>query len=531
MNELTQPPTLYLAKRIHTRDPAQPQARGLLVADGRVVDVGSNLAELRRVAGEVIDLGDAVVLPGLVDAHFHLAWLGRTLRQLDLRAVRSVDELWQRVRELDRSLASGEWLVGTGWDTTDWPARALPSADELERELPGRRVWLVRVDGHAALASRAALAVAGLGEHTVVAEGGELGRGADGRLDGLVVDRAMEAVERLLPKATDDELEREFVAAQRACLAAGLVGGHEMSGGARELNALARLDARGALAMMVDVYLSCALDETMELVAKHRPSDRLRIRGVKLFADGALGSHGALLREPYADAPHTCGLAVTQADELRRIALAAANRGLAVAIHAIGDAAADAAVAALAALPPTREGVPHRLEHAELLHDEHIATLARVGAVASMQPVHYVSDARWLPARIGASRLPLVSRFASVLAAGGRLCFGSDAPVESENPWLGLEAAVNRDDGALGPLTGRTVREALSLDAALHAHTEAAYAAVGREGGRLVAGAPAHFVAVDRDPFEVTDLKQVQTLVAAPFGRPARGVGGDTQSY
>lgn len=523
MSERRQAPTLYLAKRIYTRDPAQPQARGLLVAEGRVVGVGSNVAELRRAAGEVVELGDAVMLPGLVDAHFHLAWLGRTLRRLDLRAVRSVAELWQRVRELDGSLAPGEWLVGTGWDTTDWPARALPSADELERELPGRRLWLVRVDGHAALASRAALAAAGLHEGTHVDEGGELGRGADGRLNGLVVDRAMEAVERLLPKPTDDELERELVAAQRACLAAGLVGGHEMSGGAREIGALARLDARGALSLLVDVYLSCSLDEALDLVGKHTPSDRLRIRGVKLFADGALGSHGALLREPYCDAPHTCGLAVTHADELRRIALAAANHGLAVAIHAIGDAAADAAVAALAALPATPDGAPHRLEHAELLHDEHIATLSRAGAVASMQPVHYVSDARWLPARIGGSRLRLVSRFASVLAGGGRLCFGSDAPVESENPWLGLAAAVNRDDGALGPVTERSVREAISFDAALHAHTEAAHAAVGREGGRLVAGASAHFVAVDRDPFEVTDLKQVQTLVAAPFGRPAYG--------
>ena len=478
---------LVRAATVWTLDPARPRAEAVGIRDGVIVAVGG--------AGDVrgalcrpreLDLGPATVVPGLVDAHGHLLLLGQRLGAVDLSGCRSAEEIASRVAVRASLSPKGAWIRGGGWDQNLFTDGAFPDRAWLDRNVPDHPVFLERVDAHAALLNAAALALTGL-DGSPDPEGGRTLRDPRGRPTGVVLDAAMEAAARHLPRPSQTELEWQLLAAMRACAAVGLVGVHEAGLDRDTFAALARLGSRGELP--IRVYAMARFGEPrFEQTLAHGPvvGERLSMRAVKFFLDGALGSRGAALFDDYSDAPGERGLYNGPAD-LEGALCAVLSAGFQPACHAIGDRANALALDALerAQRRSGRTDLRPRIEHAQVLRPEDLARFSRAGIVASMQPAHAVSDAGWAQRRLGPARLSCAYAFKALRAAGARLAFGSDFPIEAPDPLRGLLAA----------------RSGLSPSDALEGFTAgAAWAAFEeRLAGRIAPGRRADLTAFDRD--------------------------------
>jgi predicted amidohydrolase YtcJ len=492
--------------------PVQPAGAvhgGLAVRGGRIAYVGSDAGALalRGPATQVIDLSGRAVTPGLIDAHSHLAGLGEALEEVDLIGAASYDEVIRRVREAAGRLPAGAWLRGRGWDQNRWPDRSFPTHQALSRAVPDHPVWLTRVDGHAALLNARAMAALGIDAAVRDPVGGRLLRDAAGQPTGVLVDRAMGLAK--LPAPTAADRQRRLAAAARHCVEVGLTTVTDMGIGAADYDAYAELRRGGRLPLRAALFLTdddALLERWFARGPELDPAARVTVRGVKMYADGALGSRGAALLEPYSDDPGNLGLLVTAGDHLEAVARQAAAHGFQVAIHAIGDRGGLVALDAMEhALGGPRPELRFRLEHAQVLRLQDIARLARLGIVASMQPTHATSDMPWARNRLGERRLEGAYAWRKVLAAGGRLALGSDFPVESADPRLGLYAAITRQDLAGQPPGGWLPGERLSREEALRGFTlDAAWSLfLEPEIGSLEVGKRADLVVFARDPMTV----------------------------
>jgi predicted amidohydrolase YtcJ len=491
--------------------PVQPPpavAGSLAVRGGRIVYLGDDggAEAWRGKATRVIDLAGRAVVPGLIDAHSHLLGLGSALGEIDLRGAASFDEAVRRVREAASHVSAGGWLRGRGWDQNLWPGKAFPSHQPLSRAVPDHPVWLTRVDGHAALLNARAMAVLGIDAGTKDPVGGRLPRDAAGQPTGVLVDRAMELAAGRIPPPTPAELQSRLLAAARHCLERGLTTVTDMGVDESAYAAYSELRRAGRLPLRVALFLS---DEEALLArwfargAEIDPKARLQVRGVKMYADGALGSRGAALLEPYSDDPGNLGLLVTAGAHLEEVARRAASHGFQVAIHAIGDRGGLLALDAMErALGGPHPELRFRLEHAQVLRVQDIERMARLGIIASMQPTHATSDMPWAQDRLGEARLERAYAWRKVLAAGGRLALGSDFPVESADPRLGLYAAVTRQDLDGQPPGGWLPGERLTREEALRGFTlDAAWSVfLESEVGSLTPGKRADLVVFARDP-------------------------------
>lgn len=512
--------------RIRTLDPERPVVEALAVAGGRVVELGPRAEIVRRIGPEteILDLEGATAVPGLVDAHLHLEGVGNRLHTLDLVG-QELRALLDAVAEAAAARPPGTPILGRGWDQTTWsqgdcpegtepcldPA-GFPTRDLLDRVAPNHPVVLTRVDGHARWANGAALALGGIDTKTPDPAGGRIGRDADGRPSGLLVDNAMRLVTERLPKTSAEALKRRLLDAQRELLSVGLTAVHEMSGSPAMWTALSALEAEGRLKLRVFFYL-WGQDGDLDALIDRFPTEglgpdaRLRRVGVKLMADGALGSRGAALLAPYADADHD-GALLLSPEALGRRARIAAEHGLAPAVHAIGDRANRVVLDELGALRAARGGtwgrLRPRIEHAQILHPEDMPRLAALGVVASMQPTHATTDMRWAEARLGPDRLAGAYAWARLRTSGATLAAGSDAPVESPDPVAGIYAARTRTDRRGQPEGGWRPEERLSGAAALAAFTRGPAWAVGAEDelGRLSVGHRADLTVLSVDPVE-----------------------------
>ncbi len=522
---------IYVGGNIYTMDASRPRAAALAIRDGRIVAVGSD-AQIRRLAGaetKVHDLAGRTVLPGLIDAHGHIGGLGSFgLGRLDLSQAAGFEDVLRAVEARVRQARPGEWILGGRWDHESWPDRKLPTHERLSEVSPENPVWLTRVDGHAGLANAAAMKLSGVTRETQSPEGGEILRGDRGEPTGIFVDNAKGLITRHVQAAAAGP--RELVLkAQEMCLSVGLTGVHDAGVSAGEIEVYRELAAEGRLRLriyaMIHGQLALPYFEQNKLLI----GERLTVRACKLYADGAMGSRGAWLLAPYADRPTDAegrpyaGLAVMRPEFIRRVAEQALRHGYQVCTHAIGDRGnretLDAYEAALngAARPADHR---FRIEHAQLLSPEDIPRFAKLGVIASMQPTHCTSDMRWVEDRVGSERARGAYAWASLLRSGAVLAGGSDFPVESHNPFLGLYAAVTRQNREGRPAGGWRAEQRMTREEALRAFTlGAAYAAFEeQQKGSLEAGKLADFVVIDRDimtcePGEIAGTKVLVTVI------------------
>ena len=498
--------------------PVQPPGRvegSLAVRGGRIVYLGSDAGadRLRGPKTRVIDLAGRAVTPGLIDAHSHLGGLGEALQEVDLGGAATYDEVVRRVREAARALPAGSWVRGRGWDQNRWPEKRFPTHQALSAAVPDHPVWLDRVDGHAALVNARAMAILGLDAATRDPSGGRFLRDEAGRPTGVLIDNAKGIEEARLPAPSDEDRRRMLRRAARHCVELGLTTVTDMGIGDGEYRAYAALRQAGELPLRAAVFLGDDKDllaRWFERGPEIDPDARLTVRGVKMYIDGALGSRGAALLEPYSDDPGNLGLLVSTGDHLEEVARQAAARGFQVAIHAIGDRGGLVALDAMErALGGPRPAARFRLEHSQILRPQDIERMARLGIIASMQPTHATSDMPWAGDRVGQRRLAGAYAWRKVLNAGGRLALGSDFPVESADPRLGLYAAVTRQDLQGNPPGGWMPGERLTREEALRGFTlDAAWSLfLDREVGSLEVGKRADLTVFAQDLMTVPEIE------------------------
>lgn len=503
--------TLVTAARIHTMDPAQPLATALVHDEaGRILAVGDAATlRTRYPKAAVADFAGATIIPGLIDAHGHVSGLGMAELTANLVGATSEADVVARLKAFAATLPSTDsWVVGRGWDQNLWPGRAFPSAAVLDAAFPDRPVWLSRVDGHAGWANSAALRQVKRDLHgDWQPEGGRIER-RDGAPTGIFIDLAMGLVEGAMPATDEATATRALELGMRRAVQHGLTGVHDAGVGLSELRRYMRLADAGRMPLRINAWAdgdSQALQWLCDNGLYQHGGGRLQMRAVKVFADGALGSRGAALLADYSDDPGNRGLMLNTPAQLLAIARKAKGCGVQVATHAIGDAGnrnvIDAYEQALGA-DGLRRDHRWRIEHTQVIALEDIPRLARNGFIASMQPTHATSDMPWAEARLGPSRALGAYAWRHLRDAGVRLAFGSDFPVESVDPRLGLYAAVTRSDLEGRPAGGWMPQEKVTLFEALRGFTvDAAWAGFAEaEVGSLQAGKRADFVVLDADP-------------------------------
>jgi predicted amidohydrolase YtcJ len=513
--------------RIYTVDESRPVVEALAVRGGRILFAGSarEAMALRGSATRVLDLDGRTVIPGMVDAHAHLLGLGEMLRNVDLVGTRSYDEVIARTAARAKTLPAGAWVLGRGWDQNQWGDTRFPTHDALSRAIPDHPVVLGRIDGHAVLANAAAMRAAGITAATKDPEGGRIVRDAQGNPTGVFVDNAEGLVTRAMADLSRDEKRTAIRNAITEMHRWGLVGMHDAGAGAEVLGIYEELGKAGQL----DLRLYAMIADDSAAIARAFAQgprsglydDHLWIRSVKLYADGALGSRGAALLEPYTDDPGNTGLLVSAPRHIEAVAERALRAGFQVNTHAIGDRGnrlvLDAYEAALKAVPAADHRF--RVEHAQILNHQDIPRFAELGVIPSMQAVHQTSDMYWAGNRLGVGRLLGAYAWRSLLATGVPVPNGSDFPVEQVNPLLSFHSAVTRQDANNWPAGGWHAEQRMTREEALKSMTIwPAYAAFQEPVmGSLTPGKHADFVVLDRDIMTVGDADILGTRVLATY--------------
>jgi predicted amidohydrolase YtcJ len=504
-----------------TRDGKVARFTGLLIgSDGRVKKL---LARGDKRPDRGLDFRHdgkgRVLLPGLIDAHGHVMGLGMKAMSLDLTSARTLAEAQAMIAAYARANPDRGWIIGAGWNQEQWGLGRFPTAADIDAVVPDRPVWLERVDGHAGWANSAALRAAKVDAKSVSPAGGRIEKLPNGAPAGVFVDAAAELVQKVVPLPQPRERDVALSKAQAILLQNGITAIADMGTSVDDWNVFRRAGDAGVLKVRIISY--AAGIEPALAVAGAGPTpwlydDRLRMVGIKLYSDGALGSRGAWLKQPYADAPKETGLGFMDDAKLRNLMVRAAMDKLQVAVHAIGDRANAQALAAIEEIAPSyRDDRRWRIEHVQVLDVADIPRLGRHGVIASMQPVHQTSDRTMAEARLGPARLAGAYAWESIRRAGGRLAFGSDVPVESPNPFMGLAAAITREGPDGQPFGGWQPQERVARDVALAGFTTgAAYAGFAEDRiGSLEPGKRADFILVDVDPLESTPAELRATKV------------------
>ena len=507
-------------------DPATVEAV-IVGPDGRIVGTAPPLSkDWSEDEVEIIDLAGAVMFPGFTDAHAHLQGIGERELLLNLEGTASIDELVTRVEAELQGMAPGEILFGRGWIETGWPEGRMPAAADLDMVSPDNPVILVRADGHALVANTAALKAAGIYDIAADPTGGFTERDENSKATGIVIDESMYPVMALLERPTYDQMQHALEIGAKTYASRGWTGVHNMSADREHGRLLKELDEGGRLPLRV----YNAFDPNGSEIAKTRQYETSKVtnRAVKLYVDGALGSRGALLIEPYSDRPETSGLEILDIYGLHNEMMDAEEDGVQLSIHAIGDLANRRILEKFEELGYGAD-LRWRIEHAQMLHPDDIARLAASGLIPSMQPSHAIGDLHFAPARVGIDRLRGAYAWASLLSAGATIAGGSDAPVEVGSPTIEFYAAVARKDLTGFSGEGWHPEEAVTRQQALKLFTTGPAFASFQENdlGTIETGKIADFTVFDRDLMtvpetEILEAKPVMTVVAGEIVFDAR---------
>ncbi|MEA1014377.1 amidohydrolase [Sphingosinicella sp. LY1275] len=502
---------------------------GLVIGtDGRVKQLLTRKDKRPERPDYKLDGKGRTMIPGLIDAHGHVMGLGMGALQLDLSDTNSLQEAQAKIAAFARANPSPRWIIGRGWNQEKWGLGRFPTAADIDAVVADRPVWLDRVDGHAGWANSLAMREAGVTAASKSPPGGKIEM-TGSQPSGIFIDAAAELVQKSVPAPLPRIRERALDRAQEILLSHGITTAADMGTSGEDWEVMRRSGDKGRLQLRVLSYAAGV--ENLLAVAGTEPTPwlydgRLRMVGVKLYSDGALGSRGAWLKQPYKDSPKERGLAFLNDAALKNLMSRAAMDGFQVAVHAIGDAANAQLLEAVEELSDTYKGDRRwRVEHAQIVDPADLPRFARNGIIASMQPVHESSDWRMAEARMGRERLGGAYAWQSMIRNGVPLAFGSDFPVESPNPFHGLAVAVSREDAQGQPPGGWMPEQKVSMAQAFAGFTRGgAYAAFAEDRlGTLERGKYADFLFIDRDIFAATpaEVRATQVLETWIGGRQA----------
>ncbi len=505
------------------------------VSDGKIIFTGSG-DKINSYIGKqtkVIDADGLTVLPGLIDAHAHLVSLGDKLSNLDITSCATFDELVEKVAERVAESEPGEWIVGGRWNHTVWAENKLPVHDKLSAVSPDNPVYLKRVDGNSAFVNAKALELAGITSESPDPSGGYIHKDNDGEPTGVLINQAMNIVKDLIGKDTDEQLQAKLELATAECAKYGLTGVHEAGVGPGEIAVFKKMADASTLKLRVNAMLgeqekpTFQVDNLSKFFKENRlesyASDMLCVKTIKLFFDGALGSRGAAFFKPYNDDPGNIGLLRTSVEYITEVGLAALENNMSVATHCIGIRAnslcLDAYEKALKEYP--EKDHRFRIEHAQIVRKEDIDRFAALKIIPSMQPTHCTSDKNMIADRIGEERTEYAYAWRSFLDAGLVIPAGSDFPVETVNPLLGIYAAVSRKLPKDPDSAAWHTEQRMTIEEAIRGFTIwAAYASFQEDIiGSIEVGKYADFTILDQDistidPEKIVDTKVIYTIVA-----------------
>ena len=493
----------------------------MAIRDGKVLATGDSEIAANYPKAEKFDGQGKTLIPGIIDAHGHVSSLGFTLLSIDVRGLASARQAAEKVANYAAEQPQLQWIKGRGWNQVLWPDQQFPTAALLDQFIDDRPVWLNRVDGHAGWANSAAMKAAGIDKNTLSPAGGEILRDADGNPTGVFIDNAMDLIAQAVPKPTADEITVALDTVSKHLLKLGITSTHDAGVSATEHALYRELADSGAMQVRLYGMISSTDPELEQILAAGHSlgsNDMYSARSIKIYTDGALGSRGAALIEPYQDRPDHSGLLLTSAEQLRQLFSLATKAEFQVAIHAIGDKGNRIALDEIEHAYNTVGGrhLRHRIEHSQVVALSDLPRFKSLDVIPSMQPTHATSDMNMAEDRIGAERLKGAYAWRSFLNQGSRVVSGSDFPVELAAPFDGIHAAVTRQNKANQPEGGWIAEEAMtiketmrsfSIDAAWAAHQE------DRLGG-LTPGKWADFILLDQDIYHIApkDLWKTQVL-------------------
>jgi len=529
---------LFTDGAVYTADPARPWAAAVAVREGRILAVGSaaDLAELRGPSTVVVDLGAKLLLPGFTESHIHFIELALRAAQVEATQARSAGEVIELVRtklnpsSSTTSARSDAWIRGGGWNANIWTDGVAPHRALLDAVAPETPVALDSKALHAVWVNSAALRIAGIDVTTPEVPGGIIERDADGVPTGILHENAVDLLARCYPKPDLAATTAAVQAATPGMWATGIVALHNAndSGDGLAFRTYQELRRRGKLGLRVlQQFPVCNLDHLRAIGLRSGLGDAwLRVGGIKMFADGALGSRTASMLQPYVDEPTNWGVAATDPEEMLEQALAASAAGLSLTIHAIGDRANRDVLNVLAEVRRQESQIAdtghrpsalrHRIEHVQCIHPDDLPRLAQLDVIASVQPIHATSDMRIVDRYWGPERAPNAYPFRRLLDSGARLVFGSDGPIEPHAPLIGIHAAVTRrrGDGSPGP-EGWQGQERITVAEAVDAYTCWPAYVAGEEGyrGSITPGKVADLVVLSQDIFRIDPMEIAKTRV------------------
>jgi predicted amidohydrolase YtcJ len=504
--------------RIYTVNDGFEVVDAMAIHKGKIVEVGAeNEIKNRYRAKEILDLKGKVVFPGFIDAHCHIYAYGNTFNEVDMVGSKSWEEVLERVQAFVVKQNEG-WITGRGWDQNDWQNNAFPTNKDLNELFPDRPVLLKRIDGHAAIANQKALDLAKVEVQTTV-EGG-IFKSENGVLTGLLIDNAVDYVQKSIPEPSADQIDRALLKAAEHCHKVGLT---SLADAMTEYNVLERIKSlQGSGALKMKLYcmlMPSEANRSAYLASGPYQDSMLTIRAFKYFADGALGSRGAWLLEPYSDSPHEKGLQLTDSAELHAAAKKLYQNGFQMNTHCIGDGAVREVLNIYASVLPTPNDARWRIEHAQIVHPQDLDKFGTYNIIPSVQPTHATSDMYWAADRLGEKRVKTAYSYQELMTENGLVALGTDFPIEDISPFKTFFAAVVRKDTMQNPPQGFQMENSLSRENAIRGMTIWAAIANFEEQykGSLEEGKAADFIILDRDLMKVNEEEVLDTKVLATY--------------